>query len=60
MFKQLKRSVLELWRKKTILDKLYKPKREQNHKLEDDNGSINSAKDIVDALNLTVDSSIES
>ena len=35
-------------------------KRKQNHKLEDDDDSVNSVEDVGDALIFSVDSSIES
>ena len=56
----MKRDLLELWRKRALLDELYKAKKKQNQKFGDDNDSVNSAEDIGDALILSVNSLVES
>ena len=45
--------------KKSLLKYCTRPKRKQNHKLEDDNDSINSVEDIENALILSMESLIE-
>ena len=52
--------MLELWRKRTLSDELYKAKEETEKKFGDDNDFVNSAEDIGDALILSVNSSVES
>ena len=52
--------MLELWRKRSLSDRLYKTKEKAESQIWRCDDSINSAEDIGDALILSVDSSIES
>ena len=49
-----------MWRKRALSDELYKAKKKHNQKFGNENGSVNSAEDIGDALILSVNNLVES
>ena len=57
--KKTERKVLKLWRKMTLLDRLYKIEEKKNHKFENDIDSIYSAEDTEDALIRSMNSPTE-